>query len=81
VLISSLQPEPRHGIVAEAIRQMARDLREYERERLGDVDEAVQRTVLALTNRLGRFPTAAEAADAAGLDIEDVVEAWICRKA
>jgi hypothetical protein len=81
VLISSLQPEPRQGIVAEAIRQMARDLREYERERLGDIDEAVERTVVWLTNRLGRYPTANEAADAAGLDVEDVLEAWLRREA
>lgn len=83
MLISSVQPQPqpRHGIVAEAIRQMARDLRDYERERLGDLDEAVDRTVVFLTNHLGRLPTPAETADAAGIEVEDVLEAWLRRDA
>ena len=41
MLIDTLHP--RDDIVAAAIRQMARDLRDYERERLGDVDAAVER--------------------------------------
>ena len=82
MLISSVQPEPRHGrhgLVAEAIRQMARDLRDYERERVGDVEETLDRTIVALTNRLGRSPTAAEVADAAGLEVEDVIDARLRR--
>jgi DNA-directed RNA polymerase specialized sigma subunit len=79
VLISSLQPEPRNGLVAEAIRQMARDLREYDRRRLGDVDEVLARSIVALANRLGRQPTARETADAAGLDVEDVIDARLRR--
>jgi DNA-directed RNA polymerase specialized sigma subunit len=67
----------REGIVPTAIREMARDLREYERARLGDVEARVDRTVVGLTRSLGRYPTAAEAATVAGLDVEDVLEVWL----
>jgi hypothetical protein len=79
VLTNTLHAQPRNGIVAEAIRQMARDLREYERERLGDIDVAVERTVVRLTTARGRHPTAAETAASAGIDVEDVLEAWLRR--
>jgi DNA-directed RNA polymerase specialized sigma subunit len=74
LLLSTLPPRPHGGVVAEAIRQMARDLRAYDQARVGDVDEALDRTVEWLANRLGRCPTAAEAARAAGLDVEDVLD-------
>ena len=64
----------RDGLVAEAIRQMARELREYDAERRAGIDEVLDRTIPYLFNRLGRWPTAAEAADAAGLTVEEVVE-------
>jgi DNA-directed RNA polymerase specialized sigma subunit len=67
----------REGIVPTAIRQMARELRDYERTRLGDVETRVDRTVVGLTRSLGRYPTAAEAATVAGLEIEDVIEVWL----
>ena len=79
MLIESLHP--RDGVVAAAIRQMARDLRDYERERLGDVDTVVEHAVMRLTTSLGRHPTASEAAATAGLDVEDVLEAWMRRDA
>jgi DNA-directed RNA polymerase specialized sigma subunit len=72
---------PRHGIEAQAIRQMARDLREYEQARIGDVDRRVDRTVTRLTATLGRHPTAAETATVANLEVEDVLEAWLRRDA
>jgi hypothetical protein len=67
-------------LIRSAIRQMAFDLHEYERARLGDLDEAVDRTVVVLGERLGRHPTAGELATAAGLDVEDVLEAWLRRE-
>jgi DNA-directed RNA polymerase specialized sigma subunit len=77
VLISSLQPHAREGIVPTAIREMARELREYERGRLGDVEATVDRAVAQLTRSLGRHPTARETAAFAHLEVEDVVEAWM----
>jgi hypothetical protein len=77
VLTSASQQQAREGIVPAAIRQMARDLRDYEQERLGDIDAAVDRTVTQLTRSLGRYPTVGETALAAGLDAETVLEAWM----
>lgn len=62
------------GLLAEAIRQMARELRAYDEQRRIGMDEVLDRTVQYLFNRLGRWPTAAEAAEAAGVCVEDVVE-------
>ena len=76
-----LSAKPRGGIEAEAIRQMARDLWEYERARIGDVDQRVDRAVTRLTGRLGRHPTADETAAFAGIEVEHVLEAWMRRDA
>ena len=62
------------GLLAEAIRQMARELREYDAQRTAGMEETLDRTVQWLFNRHGRWPTAAEAAEAAGVCIEDVVD-------
>jgi len=65
---------PRDGLVAEAIRQMARDLREYESSRVADMHEVLDRTTEYLANHLGRCPTAAEVAEAGGVSVEDVLD-------
>jgi hypothetical protein len=62
------------GLLAEAIRSMARELHEHDAYRRNGMDEVLDRTVQYLFNRLGRWPTAAEAAAAAGVSVEDVVE-------
>jgi hypothetical protein len=62
------------GLLAEAIRQMARELREYDAQRRAGMDEVLDRTVQYLFNHLGRWPTAGETAQAAGVCVEDVVE-------
>jgi len=64
----------RDGLVAEAIRQMARDLREYESSRVADMHEVLDRTTEYLANHLGRCPTAAEVAEAGGVSVEDVLD-------
>ena len=66
---------PRDGLVPAAIRQMARELREYDRASCADVDEVLDRTVEWLSNRLGRCPTATEAAREAGIRVEDIIDA------
>jgi hypothetical protein len=63
------------GLLAEALRQMAHELYAYERARLAGMEETVERTVEFMTNRLGRRPTAEEVAVAAGVLVEDVLEA------
>ncbi len=65
----------REGLVAEAIRHMACELREYDAQRKEGTVEVLERTVRYLFNHLGRWPTAREAADAAGLTVEEVVDA------
>jgi len=62
------------GLLAEAIRQMARELREYDAQRRAGMDEVLDRTVQYLFNHLGRWPTAGETAQAAGVRVEDVVD-------
>jgi DNA-directed RNA polymerase specialized sigma subunit len=66
---------PRDGLVPAAIRQMARELREYDRACRADLDEVLERTVEWQANRFGRCPTAAEAAEASGVRVEDVIDA------
>jgi hypothetical protein len=74
MLLEELQVPSRDGLVAAAIRQMARDLREHERARAGDVAEVLDRTTTYLRNRLGRCPTPDEVATAGGIDVEDVLD-------
>ena len=69
------------GLLAEAIRQMARELRAYDAARTAGMDEVLDRTIQYLFNRLGRWPTAAETAEAAGVCVEDVVEERLRRSA
>jgi hypothetical protein len=69
------------GLLAEAIRQMARELREYDVKRTAGIDEVLDRTIQYLFNRFGRWPTAAEAAEAAGVCVEDVVDDRLRRSA
>ena len=64
----------RHGLLAEAIRHMARELHEYERTRVSDAGEVLDRSREWLENRLGRCPTAGEVAFAAGLSVEIVLD-------
>ena len=66
---------PRDGLVPAAIRQMARELRDYDRASCADIGELLDRTVEWLANRLGRCPTAEEVAEAAGVRVEDVIDA------
>jgi len=70
----------RHGLLAEAIRQMARELHEYERRRVSHADETLARTTEWLENRLGRCPTAREAAFAAGMSVEAVLDVLEARR-
>ena len=74
MLREELQIPSRDTLVAAAIRQMARDLREHERRRSADVAEVLDRTTTYLANRLGRSPTPAEVARNGGIDIEDVLD-------
>ena len=74
MLLEELQVPSRNGLVAAAIRQMARDLREHERARTGDVAEILDRTTTYLRNRLGRSPTPEEVAETGGIDVEDVLD-------
>lgn len=74
-MLRQLHHPPRDDLVAEAIRQMARELRDYDAERVAGIDKALDRTVAWLSNHLGRCPTAYEVADAAGVSAEEVVEA------
>jgi hypothetical protein len=74
MLLEVHQVPSRDGLVAAAIRQMARDLREHERRRSADVAEVVERTTTYLANRLGRSPTPGEVARNAGHDVEDVLD-------
>ena len=68
------------GLLAEAIRHMARELHEYERTRVSDADEVLERTTEWLRNRLGRCPTAGEAAFAAGMSVEAVLDVLEARR-
>ena len=63
----------RDGLLAVAIRHMAHELYEYQRTRVSDADEVLDRTTEWLANRLGRCPTAEEAAFAAGMTVEEVL--------
>jgi len=74
MLLDELRALPRDALVAEAIRQMARDLREYEASRVADMSEVLDRTTEYLANRLGRCPTAAELAEAGGVSVEQVLD-------
>ena len=74
MLLHELRVPPRDALVAEAIRQMARDLRVYESSRVADMHEVLDRTMEYLANRLGRCPTAAEVADAGGVSVEEVLD-------
>ena len=74
MLLEELQVPSRDDLVAAAIRQMARDLREHERRREADVAEVLDRTTTYLANRLGRCPTPGEVAKTGGLDVEDVLD-------
>ena len=80
MLLEALQVPSRDDLVAAAIRQMARDLREHERRRAADVAEVLDRTTTYLANRLGRCPTPDEVANASGLDVEDVLDEIIRRR-
>ena len=68
------------GLLAEAIREMARQLHEYERTRVSDAGEVLDRTTEWLSNRLGRCPTANEAAFAADLSVETVLDVLEARR-
>jgi DNA-directed RNA polymerase specialized sigma subunit len=74
MLREQLEIPARDSLAAEAIRQMARDLRSYEAEHAADVGEVLDRTTTYLRNRLGRTPTPAEVARTGGLDIEDIID-------
>jgi DNA-directed RNA polymerase specialized sigma subunit len=79
MLREELQVPSRDTLVAAAIRQMARDLRAHEDERLANSGEVIERTTTYLRNRLGRCPTPAEVARTGGIDVEDVLDE-ICRR-
>ena len=74
MLREELQVPSRDTLVAAAIRQMARDLRDHEERRAADVGEVLDRTTTYLRNRLGRCPTPREVAGSGGIDVEDVLE-------
>ena len=74
MLVHELRVPPRDALVAEAIRQMARDLRDYEASRVADMSEVLDRTTEYLANHLGRCPTAAEVAEAGGVTVEEVLD-------
>ena len=71
--LSGLRASP-GGLARETVRRVIADLRRYEAARIPDLDEALDRTVEALGNRLGRCPAAAEIATAAGVTVEDVLD-------
>ena len=62
-------------LVAEAIRQMARELRDYDADRMAGIEETLDGTIASLANRLGRWPTAREVAAVVGVTMEEVVDA------
>jgi hypothetical protein len=74
MLQEQLEIPARDSLAAEAIRQMARDLRSYEAEHAANVGEVLDRTTTYLRNHLGRTPTPAEVARTGGLDIEDIID-------
>ena len=74
MLLEEQQVPSRDDLVAAAIRQMARDLREHERSRSADVAEVLDRTTTYLANRLGRCPTPREVAKTGGIGVEDVLD-------
>ena len=74
MLLEQLQVPSRDDLVAAAIRQMARDLRAYERSQAADVAEVLDRTTTYLRNRLGRCPTPDEVARSGGIGVEDVLD-------
>jgi DNA-directed RNA polymerase specialized sigma subunit len=62
------------GLLAEALRTMARDLRDHERQRAAEMGEVLDRTIEFLANRSGRCPTVQEVAIAAGVTVEEVLD-------
>ena len=67
-------PDRHRGHLAEALRSMARELREHERTRAAEMGELLDRTIEFLANRTGRCPTAREIAAAAGVTVEEVLD-------
>jgi hypothetical protein len=79
MLMSLHHPSP-DDLVAEAIRQMARELGEYDAERVARIDETLDRIIDGLAGQLGRCPTAYEVAAVAGVTMEEVVDARMSRR-
>jgi DNA-directed RNA polymerase specialized sigma subunit len=73
-LLSTRLGSDRSGLVAEAIRQMARDLERHERARRSGREAAVRRAFAKLAAGRDEAPTARELAQAAGVSVEDVLE-------
>jgi hypothetical protein len=70
-------PPQREGIVAEAIRSMARELRAHEQARTAGIDAVLDRALTGLSGPSGRRPTAREVAAMAGVSVEDVLDAHL----
>jgi hypothetical protein len=73
-LLSTRIGSHRDGLVAEAIRQMARDLERHERARRPAREAAVRRAFVKLAASRDEAPTARELALTAGVSVEDVLE-------
>ena len=64
----------RNEVVESAIREMARDLRDYDEQRLAAAAETLEATIGWLEAQLGHSPTAATVAAAAGIAIEELLD-------
>ena len=64
----------RNPLVEEAIRQMASELRAYERDRLAAAAKTLDSTVAWLEAQLGHSPTAATVAAALGITVEELLD-------
>ena len=69
----------RNEVVEAAIREMARDLRVYEEERVAAAMGMLDATIAWLEARLGHSPSARTVAAATGISVEDVLDARLAR--
>ena len=72
--LRALPNDCRRDQLADALRDMARELREHERARAAEMEDVLDRTVEFLSNRTGRCPTVDEVAVASGVTVEEVLD-------
>ena len=69
----------RNEVVEATIREMARDLRDHEEQRVAAAAATLDATIAWLEAQLGHSPTARTVAAAAGISVEDVLDARLAR--